>query len=209
MKRLVVTVVLVLLSAVPARADTAAQVAASLRASPVYQASGLDLLDVGTLTSELAGTDPSVYVAVLPASAAASPNDAQKRAVEIGDALHVSSAVVLVITENRRFGSAQGSATAARGVESGEALKKEVEALKSFTKTELTVLVTSFAERIVNQAATGRVEDDSPVDTGSGSGTAWLLGGLLVGVVAATAIAVRRRRRGPQRDDELGTDILG
>lgn len=210
MKRLLLAVLLVLLAASPARAESAAQVAAALRSSPVYQSAGLDLVDVGTLTSELAGGDPQVYVAVLPASAAASPADAQKRAVEIGDALAATGAVVLVITANRHFGSGQGTAAAARGVDAGEALKKEVEHLKSFTKDDLTLLVTSFAERIANQASTGVRDDGTPVDTGGGSGTVWLVVGLLVVVGAATALAVRSvRRRGPQADEGLGTDILG
>jgi hypothetical protein len=209
MKRLPLALVLLVL-AVPARADTSAQVAAALRASPVYQSTGLDLVDVATLTSELAGTDPQVYVAVLPASAAASPADARKRAVEIGDALASSSAVVLVITENRHFGSGQGGAAAARGVDSGEALKKEVEGLRAFTKADLTLLVTSFAERVANQTASGAVADGSPVDTGGGSGTAWLVVGLLVTGAAALLVAVRAgRRRAPQGEEELGTDILG
>jgi hypothetical protein len=209
MKRLPLALVLLVL-AVPARADTSAQVAAALRASPVYQSTGLDLVDVATLTSELAGTDPQVYVAVLPASAAASPADARKRAVEIGDALASSSAVVLVITENRHFGSGQGGAAAARGVDSGEALKKEVESLRAFTKADLTLLVTSFAERVANQTASGAVADGSPVDTGGGSGTAWLVVALLVTGAAALLVAVRAsRRRAPQGEEELGTDILG
>lgn len=210
MKRLLVALVLVLLAAAPARADSPAQVAAALRSSPVYESAGLDLLDVAALTSELAGGDPQVYVAVLPASVAASPADAQKRAVEIGDALAASGGVVLVITENRHFGSGQGTAAAARGVDAGEALKKEVERLKSFSKSDLTLLVTSFAERVANQASTGASDDGTPVDTGGGGGTAWLLVGLVVVVTGGTALVVRSvRRRGPQADEELGTGILG
>jgi hypothetical protein len=109
MKRLLVGLLLVLLAARPAAADTPAQIAAALHSSPVYQAAGLDLVDVGTLTSELARTSPQVYVAVLPASAASSNADAGRRAVEIARELGESDAVVLVITASSRAGAGQGS----------------------------------------------------------------------------------------------------
>ncbi|HTL23261.1 MAG TPA: hypothetical protein VL281_04420 [Mycobacteriales bacterium] len=207
MTRLWLAVLLVLL-AVPARAEDATQVAAALRTSAVYQSPGLDLVDAPTLVSELAATDPRVYVAVLPATAAASAAEARERAVEIGDALGDTGAVVLVITANRHFGSAQGSAAVARGVDSGEALKKEVEALRSFTSSDVTVLVTSFAERVANQVATGVRDDGRPVDTGGGGGSGWLLVGLLVVVVAAGALGVRALRRRPQAV-QPGTDPRG
>jgi hypothetical protein len=208
MTRLWLAALLVLL-AVPAQAEDAAQVAAALRASAVYQAPGLDLVDAPTLVSELAATDPRVYVAVLPASAAATPADAKQRAVEIGDALGDTGAVVLVITANRHFGSAQGSAAVARGVDSGEALKKAVQGLGSFTSSDLTVLVTSFAEGVANQVATGVRDDGKPVDTGGGAGSGWLLVGLLVVLAAVAALGVRWWRRGPQADEQPVTAPRG
>jgi hypothetical protein len=207
-KRLLLAALLVLL-AVPARAEDANQVAAALRSSAVYQAPGLDLVDVPTLVAELAASDPRVYVAVLPASAAASAADARRRAVEIGDALADTGAVVLVITANRHFGSAQGSAAVARGADTGEALKKAVEDLRSFTSSDLTVLVTSFAESVANQVATGVRDDGTPVDTGGGGGSGWLLVGLLAALAAAGALGVRVLRRRPQAAAPAGTDTPG
>ena len=48
-----------------AKAETAEQVAAALRTSPVFQSKGLDLVDVATLTAELQGSDPKLDLAVL------------------------------------------------------------------------------------------------------------------------------------------------
>ncbi|HUR13513.1 MAG TPA: hypothetical protein VM097_03350 [Mycobacteriales bacterium] len=199
MRRLLLPVLLVLLAAAPARAENAEQVAAALRGAPVYQAPGLDLVEVGTLSSELADSDPRVYLAVLPASAAANAAQARQRAIDIGTVLDMSDSVVLVITANHHFGSGQGDGAAARGVDSGDALRKEVADLASFTKGDLTLLVTSFAQRVANQAATpqpGVSNDGSPVDTGGGGGTGWLLAGLAVAVGGGgAALAVRARRR--------------
>lgn len=223
MKRLVLAALVLLLAVSPARADDATQVAAALRSSPVYQAAGLDLVDVGPLTSELSNSDPQVYVAVLTASAASSGAQARERAIEIGKALDVSDSVVLVITANKYFGTGQGSGAAARGVNSRDALARELKNLEGFTKDNLTVFVTSFVERVQNQASTpdpGVSNDGSPVDTGGGSGAAWLLGGSVVvigGIATAAVVSSRRRRQrlneGLRADVEqlyerLGADVL-
>lgn len=223
MKRLLLAVVLVALAASPARAENAEEVAAALRGAPVYQASGLGLVDVATLTAELADGDPQVYVAVLPASAAGSAAQARQRAIDIGRALAVSDSVVLVITANRHFGTGQGSAASARGVDSRAALRAELQDLQGFTKDALTALALSFAERVTNQAGTpapGVSNDGGAIDPVGGSGGAWLVGGVLVAGAGVAAVAVRSSRRrsarlleGLRADVEqlyerLGADVL-
>lgn len=223
MKRLLLAVVLVVLAAAPARAESAEEVAAALRGAPVYQASGLGLVDVGTLTAELADGDPQVYVAVLPASAAGNGAQARQRAIDIGKALAVSDSVVLVITANRHFGTGQGTAAAARGVDSRAALSSELAGLEGFTKDELTAFALSFAERVTNQAGTpqpGVSNDGGAIDTVGGGGGAWLVGGVLLAGAGVAAVAVRSSRRrsarlleGLRADVEqlyerLGADVL-
>jgi hypothetical protein len=226
MKRLLVALLLLLLAAAPARAESASQVAAALRTSPVYQSSGLDLVDVGTLTSELAGTDPRVVVAVLPAADASSADQAHARAAEIGDALRQPNTVVLVIVENHHVGSAQGVVARAHGVDAGEALNEELAATrgKPFDKDTLTGFVTSFAENVTNQAAhpqNGVSNGSSPVDTGGGSkGAPVLLVVIAVLVLGGVGLAVRssRHRRAQLNEglraeveqlyDRLGADVL-
>lgn len=225
MKRLVLAVLLLLLAASPARADDASQVAAALRSTPIYQASGLDLVDVATLTAELSGSDPRVVVAVLEASAASSAEQAHQRAIDIGRSLAQSDTVVLVVTANKHVGSAQGSGAAARGADAKEALESELEDFrdKPFDKDNVTAFVTSFAERIKNQAGTpepGVSNDGGQVETGGGGGAGWLLGGsvLVIGGIAAAAVVSSRRRRArlneglradvEQLYERLGADVL-
>jgi uncharacterized membrane protein YgcG len=207
MKRLLLVAALLLLSATPAHAENAQQVAEALRSSPVYQSAGVDLVDVATLTNELANTDPQVYVAVLPASAADSGSAARERAVEIGRALGRSDDVVLVITANGRFGTGEGSEAAARGVRSGKALQEELKALHGHDKDALTAFVTSFAERITNQASRP-VAGAPPVDTGGGSHGSGLLGVLvLLGGGAAVAAVVSSRRRKARLNEGLRAEV--
>ncbi|MBC7677719.1 MAG: hypothetical protein H7233_01835, partial [Pseudorhodobacter sp.] len=132
MKRLLLVVpLLVLLLPGTARADNASQVAQALQSSPVYQAKGLDLVDVPGLQSALQGGDPPVYVAVLPAAAAATSDEAHSRAVAIGTALGNRDAVVLAITPNQHLGAAEGAGAAPRGVQSGADLQAVLAASRS------------------------------------------------------------------------------
>ena len=80
--------------------STLLQVVAGLRSNPVYQSSGVSLVDVPTLTADLSGRDPKVYVALLAASAASSASQADARAAEIGRALGNSQAVVRPMSVN-------------------------------------------------------------------------------------------------------------
>jgi hypothetical protein len=227
MKRLLLSGLLVLLAVTPARADNATQVAAALRSSPVYQAAGLDLVDVGKLTSKLSGTNPRVVVAVLGTAAAGSGAEAHQRAVDIGKALGESDAVVLVITASKHLGSAEGSGAAARGVDAKGALDAELSDFhgKDFDKDNLTVFATSFADRIANQVSTSASGTNDGGGQGqtssSGAGRgAWLLGGLLVvgGGAAALAVSSSRARRKrlneglraevEQLYERLGADVL-
>ena len=124
---------------------------------------------------------------------------------------------MLVITANKHVGTAHGSRAGNRGVDSGDALADELKSFgtKALTKDTLTTFVTSFAERVIGQASSSAVNTDgSPVDTGGGSGTAWLVGASLVvaaGVVVAFLV-VRQRRTRPrdaQPDGSLGAEVLG
>lgn len=207
MRRLLLAVVLLLLGATPARADDAGEVALALRSSPVYQAQGLDLVEVASLSSELSGLSPRVVVAVLPASAAASAEQARARAVDIGRELGDPDAVVLVITANKHLGTSQGHAAATRGVDSGSALAAELPDLSSldFSKDNVTAFVTSFAERIATQASTDRTTATSTSSSHSG---AWLLGGLvLLGVAGAAVVVVSLRRRRARPDEDPPADL--
>jgi hypothetical protein len=214
MRRVLLALLLLLLAASPARAESATEVAAALRTSPVYQAAGLDLVDVGTLTSELSGTSPRVVVAVLDASAADSADQATERARQIGDALGQGGSVVLVVTANRHLGAAQGPLATAHGVNAGAALEAEAQGTrgKPFDKDTLTAFVTAFAERVANQASNpqqGVSNDGSPVDTGGG-GASGVLVVLLVAVLVlgGVGLAVRAaRRRTEQLNEGLRAEV--
>ncbi|MDP9183094.1 MAG: hypothetical protein M3P04_10015, partial [Actinomycetota bacterium] len=223
MKRVLLVALMLVLAAAPARAEDATEVAAALRTSPVYQAAHLDLVDVATLTGELSATDPRVVVAVLDATAASSAEAARRRAVDISNALAEPETVVLVITANKHVGAAHGSRAGNRGVDSGDALAEELKDFgsKPFTKDVLTAFVTSFAERVADQASSssGVGSDGDPVDTGGGSG-AWVLGGLVVVGAAGAGVAFRASRQRRKRLNEalraeveqlyerLGADVL-
>jgi hypothetical protein len=200
MRRLLLALGLLLLTAGPARAEDPALLAAALQTHPVYQAPGLDLVDVAALTTELDDSDPRVYVAVLAATAAATPAAARDLAVAVGKAMAADDGVVLVITGNGTFGTGHGDAAGARGVDSGAALTAELKDLHGLTKDSLDAFVLSFAERIANQAAKapGVQTGDPPVVTGGGSGTGWLVGGsvvVLLGLAVAAVVVPRRLRR--------------
>lgn len=215
MKRLLLLVAaLLLLAPATARAESAAQVAAALRSTPVYQSAGLNLVDVATLTSELSGSDPVLKVAVLSASAASSAAQADARATEIGRALGDSNAVVLVITANQHLGAGEGKAAAARGISADAALADELATSRgAFTKDNLTAFVTSFKERLATQLSSGDGSGSTGSGTSSSSGTSsnagkYLLGGLVVlgGGGAALAVVSSRRRRG-RRNEEMRADV--
>ena len=151
MRRALLALVLLLLAAGPARAEDAQQVADALRASPVYQAPGLDLLDVPTLTSELEDSSPQLYVAALPAAAASTPEQAKDLAIAVGKALAETDDVVLVITAGGKVGAGQGAVAKAHGVDAAAALSEELTSLHALTKDAVTAFVLSFEERITNQ----------------------------------------------------------
>jgi hypothetical protein len=216
MKRLLILLALVVL-AVPgtARAESASQVAAALRSSPVYESPGLDLVDVATVTSVLNGTSPRVYVGVLPAAAATSDQQARQRAIEIGKALGNTNAVVLVITANQHFGVGEGNGAASMGVNAIAALTQERAAIKGrpFDKATLTEFVTAFAQRVAQQAsAPGSNSGGGAVPAQRAPSTsntgAYLLGGLVVIGGGATALAVRSSRNRKKRLNEgLRADV--
>ena len=221
MKRLLLVVpLLVLLLPGTARADNASQVARALQSSPVYQAKGLDLVDVPGLQSALQGGDPPVYVAVLPAAAAASSDEAHSRAVAIGTALGNRDAVVLVITANKHLGAAEGDGAASRGVRSGADLQAVLAASRSgaFSKPNITALAQSFALRVQQEATAGSGSGGSstsngtfggsPSSTSGGHGGAYLLGALIVLGGGGTALAlVTSRRRKARQNEALRADV--
>jgi hypothetical protein len=206
MRRLLPVLLLLLLGAVPALADDAGKVALALRTSPVYQAPGLNLVDVAALSTELSGRTPRIVVAVLPAGVASSDDQAQSSAIDIGAALGDPDSVVLVITMNRHLGVGEGHAAAARHVDARAALAAERGVLSAFTKDNLTAFVASFAERVQNQASTDRT-----TKTSSSSHLArWLLGGLvLLAVASAGGVAASRRRPEPAARDDVEPFLLG
>ena len=223
MKRLLVLIAL-LLVALPgtAYAENASQVAAALRSSPVYQSRGLDLVDVAKLQSELNGSDPQVDVAVLVSGAASSGEQARQRAVEIGRALGDTNAVVLVITASKHLGAGAGNGAASRGVDANAALKAELADFsgKAFSKDNLTAFVTSFKQRVAEQASGAPVGSGSggqggQVAVGGGSSKSssshaglYLLGGLAAIGGGGAAIAVRSSRRRKARVNEgLRADV--
>lgn len=208
MKRLFALVaVLVLATAGPVHAESSAQVAEALRISPVYQSAGLDLVDVAVLNGELSGRSPAVKVAILEGAAASSDRQARDRAVEIGTALGDTNAVVLVITANRHLGAGAGKGAFGRGVRAPEALEAERKDFSDFgDKDALTAFVTSFAERIANQASSGGTAG-SPAEGGN-SGL-WVLGGLGVLTGGGIALAVRTsRKRRARLNEGLRVDVV-
>ena len=209
MRRVLLPLLLLLLAPTgTAYAESADQVASALRNSPVYQSSGLDLVDVPTLASELSGTDPQVYVAVLPASAASSAKQADERATEIGRALGESDAVVLVITANKHLGAGEGSRAADRGVDADAALKAELSSERgAFDKDAITAFVTSFKERVLSQVGSGSSSGGGS-SGGSSGGFPWapvvLVGALGAG---AGAVVVSSRRRKARLNDGLRAEV--
>ncbi len=190
-----------------AYAENAAQVASALRTSPVYQANGLNLIDVPSVTSEVSGTNPQVYVAVLAAGAASTAQEADDLATEIGRALGVSNAVVLVVTASKHLGAGEGSAAAAQGVSADSALADELATDRGgFTKDNVTAFVLSFSQRIAQQASSGgSASGNGSVDStsrSSGAGGLWLVGGVLVAGGVGTALVVRSGRRRRDRLNE-------
>ena len=187
-----------------ASAETPDQVAQALRDSPVYQSSGLDLVDVAVLRSELQGSNPPLYAAILPGAAASTGQQAETRATEILQKLGNNDAVVLVITANQKLGAAGGPGARAQGIEVRAALKAEIAGIqgKPFTKDTVGAFVLSFKERLVLQAsaASGQGAGSSSSTPGGGGGVgggAGLLGGLALlggGAVAIALVSSKRRK---------------
>ncbi|MCU1593701.1 MAG: hypothetical protein JWO12_1093 [Frankiales bacterium] len=222
-------VLLLLVLAVPgtARADDVGEVAAALQNAHAYQTPGVDLLDVSTLNSRLAGSDPPVVVAALPAAAASSKEQASQRAVQIRQALGNDAAVVLVVTANQHLGADAGPAAAARGVDARAALDAELAQTRGgFTRAAVTAFAESFAQRVADQASSGGSSvpggsgEVSRAPAGNDHSGAYLLGGLLAvggGALALRSRRSRRRREAEVRDlradvvqlyDRLGNDVL-
>jgi hypothetical protein len=195
-----------------ASADNAGDVAKALRSASAYQAPGVDLLDVAALNSRLSGSDPRVLVAALPASAAASSQQAFQRAVQIRQSLGDAQAVVLVVTANKHLGADAGAGASSRGVDARSALDAELaQNSGAFNKSAVTSFAESFAQRIADQAHRGGelspsggngVLPQQRTSSGSNDHTgAYLLGGLVIAGGGAVAVASRRSRR--RKQDEL------
>lgn len=211
MRRLLPLVLLLLVgTALPARADDVTTAAMALRSSPVYEAPGLEVVDVDALRTALAGRDPRVLVAVLPASSAGSDSDAQARAVEIGRLVDDPGSVVLVITANQHVGTGYGHAAALRGVDSRAALRSEVASggLRGFTRNGLTEFVTSFADRVTTMARSDQTARDTPAATSSGSGRSLLLVLLVAGAVVVGLVVLSNRRRAQRLNEGLRAEVV-
>ncbi len=215
MRRLLLPFLALLLvgTATAARADDVSDAATALRRGPVYEAPGLDVVDVATLRSELAGREPRVLVAVLPASAADSDAAARQRAIEIGTRVGDPESVVLVITANQRVGTALGHAAAERGVDAQAALRAELASagLQGFTKDGLTSFVTSFTERVVNQASSraagGSDGGSSSSSKSGGGGGRFFLLLLLVGAVVVGLVIRSGRQRRKRLEEGLRAEV--
>ena len=201
-------------------AENASQVAQALRSSPVYESSGVDLVDKATLQTELTGSDPKVDVAVLSAAAATSAAQARARAVDIQRALGDSNVVVLVITASRHLGAAQGAGVTRLGVDADRALQQQLAARpagESFDKEHLTGFVTAYKDRVANDAAAAN--DVQPPDTTRGSpagtqssgsshsGTVLLLVLLGIGGLAFGLAKRSSRRRKARQNEGLRADV--
>jgi hypothetical protein len=214
MKRLVVLLALlgVLSPMGTAHAENAQDVAKALETTRVYESPGVDLLDEGTLESELTGTRPKVYVAALPARAASSDAQARGRAIDIGRAIGDAGAVVLVITAGKHYGYGVGGTASAKGVNAASALKAERAETRAFDKASLTRLVSDFEERVEKQveaAAGGQpVERAEPEPSSGGSGGTTLLL-VLVGLIGGGALlaSVSSKRRKARENEGLKADV--
>lgn len=205
-------VLLVPFLTVPAWADSAMRVAAQLRVSPAYQAPGLALVDVQALAEELTGTDPQVFVAVLPAGAPS--------AADILRALGDPEAVILVVTDDQHLGVAAGAGAVSRGVDAADGLAQELAAAPAgpYDQVQLTALVVAFAERMAGQVSGDGPDltrtvppartSPTPVPAAVPQSTSrspwlWVLGGVAV-VLGVGALVLRHcaqppwRRRGQQ-----------
>ena len=204
-----------------ALADNAGTVAGALHDRPVYQAPGLDLVDVGAVQDTLSGSQPKVYVAVLPANAASSKSQAQSRANDIGRALGESSAVVLVVTESQLLGAAEGSNARSHGVDASTALSQTLskDGGGAFDKTTVTRFVQDFTGRLRAQATSSGSNGSGSNSAGSNSsgsnssgsnssssggghtGVALLVGLLvLLGLGGLLAVRSSKRRKGKQQE---------
>jgi hypothetical protein len=211
-----------------ALADNAGTVAGALHDRPVYQAPGLDLVDVGAVQDTLSGSQPKVYVAVLPANAASSKSQAQSRANDIGRALGESSAVVLVVTKSQHLGAAEGSNARSHGVDASTALSQTLSAdgAGAFDKATITRFVQDFTGRVRAQATSSGSNSSGSNSSGSNSsssggghtGVALLVGLLvLLGLGGLLAVRSSKRRKGKQQEgmradveslyNRLGSDV--
>jgi len=211
-----------------ALADNAGTVVGALHDRPVYQAPGLDLVDVGAVQDTLSGSQPKVYVAVLPANAASSKSQAQSRANDIGRALGESSAVVLVVTKSQHLGAAEGSNARSHGVDASTALSQTLSAdgAGAFDKATITRFVQDFTGRVRAQATSSGSNSSGSNSSGSNSsssggghtGVALLVGLLvLLGLGGLLAVRSSKRRKGKQQEgmradveslyNRLGSDV--
>jgi len=211
--RLILLLVLALATAaVPgtAFADNAGTVAAALHDRPVYQAPGLDLVDIAAVQDTLGGSHPTVYLAVLPADAASTSTQAASRASDIGRALGESDAVVLVVTASKHLGAAEGKGARAQGVAAGSALRQTLSADGggAFSKSTVTRFVMDFAGRVRSQAGSGASGGSSGSSSsgegGSGGGHSglYLLVGLLVLLGLGGLFAVRSSKNRKRKQQE-------
>jgi hypothetical protein len=180
MKRPLLLCLAVLLLPGVAHAESVSDVVQGLRNNPVYQSPGVDLVDADAL--DLRKDDPKLYVAALSATAASSAEQAHARAVDIGRALAVSNAVVLVITANKHLGTAEGSGAAREGVNAARALAEQLAANKGqpFDKEHVTQFVKAFQERLEDRSSSSAGSSGSASEDKGGGG-----GGLKILVVLA------------------------
>jgi hypothetical protein len=208
MRALLVALVL-LVAPGTAWADDTSTVVAALRTGPVYQAPGLDLVDAASLTTNLNGTDPQVYVAVVDGTSA----------TQVLDGLGDPDAVVLVISSDQQLAVAAGAGATSRGVDAAKALRIELGGTNGtpLGKQDLAVLAAAFSTRVSEQASGDspghpnptpppRSSSPSPAASSSpGPAVKHSAGHVLLftvlpllamaGVVASVAL---RHRRGPQ-----------
>ncbi|MCU1588628.1 MAG: hypothetical protein JWN31_2121 [Frankiales bacterium] len=215
MKRLLLLVPLtaVLLPALAgvARAEGVQDVVAGLRSNPIYQTKGADLLDSGALQSTMSGSHPKLYVAVLPANAAASAADAHTRAVEIGSALGDTNGVVLVITLSKHLGTAEGNGASNQGVDASRALADQLSAHKGqpFDKEHVTTFVKELKQRLDAQVSSGGGSSSSPSSSsgGGGKGGTMLAVLLVLAVIGFLLFTRSSRKRKAAQQEGLRADV--
>jgi hypothetical protein len=154
MRARLLAVALLLAAPGTAWAEGSGTVVEALRASPVYQAPALDLVDAASLRAALEGTDPQVDVAVVDGASAA------QVLAGLGD----PGAVVLVITSRQQLSVAAGAEARSRGVDAAQALRIELGGTHGtpLGRQDLTALAMAFSTRVSEQASGDSPDDPAP-----------------------------------------------